>query len=310
MFTGEIDPAGIPIGMVTVITDFAKKLETVINFIPPIPVVIMELLHALDDENTNMNTIARIIAKDPPMSMNVLKVANSAFYRLANKVATVDHAVSMLGVKEIGMICVSCGAYQALKPPANAGTFDLQEFWKHSVATGVIAKKICRELAVGDRNTIYFGGLLHDIGKIVLDRFAHEVYRIVMQVTHEECLPMIEAEKRIIGESHDSIGGLIMERWRFPVALVDVTRYHHSVSRCPELTRPTVAVCALADELARIRCFGFGGDKSGIVLTETEAFRVLSEVSPAASSVDVFRLICDLEAADDEIVEMERILTG
>lgn len=124
----------------------------------------------LDDENTNMNAIARIIVKDPPMSMNVLKVANSAFYRLANKVATVDHTVSMFGVKEIGMICVSCGACQALKPPADAGKFDLQEFWKHSVATGVIAKKICRELAVGDRNTVYFGGLLHHIGKVVLDR--------------------------------------------------------------------------------------------------------------------------------------------
>ncbi len=296
--------------MEPVITDFAKKLETAISFLPPIPVVIVELLRALDDENTNINSIARIISKDPPMSMNVLKVANSAFYRLTNKVATVDHAVQMLGVKEIGMICVSCGAYQALKPPTGAGTFSLEEFWKHSVATGVIAKKICRELAVGDKNTIYFGGLLHDIGKVVLDRFAHDVYKVVIQVTHEECVPMIEAEKKIIGESHDTIGGLIMEKWKFPFALVDVTRYHHTISRCPEETRPTVAVCALADQLARVRYYGFGGDRSGIVLTETEAFQVLSEIVPAVSGVDVYKLICDLESVDDEIVEMERILTG
>lgn len=291
------------------ITDFAKKLETVINFIPPIPVVIVELLRALNDENTNMNSIARIIAKDPPMSMNVLKVANSAFYRLTNKVATVDHAVRMLGVRELGMICVSCGAYQALKPPADEATFDLDEFWKHSVATGVIAKKICEELAVGDRNTIYFGGLLHDIGKVVLDRFAHELYRIVVQVTHEECLPMIEAEKRIIGESHDTIGGMIMERWKFPLTLVNVTRYHHAVSLCQEETRATVAVCSLADELARVRYFGFGGDRSGVVLEETEAFQALQSIQPAIANVDVFKLLCDLEAVDEEIVEMEKILT-
>lgn len=296
--------------MEPVITDFAKKLETIISFLPPIPVVIIELLKALDDESTNISSIARIISKDPPMSMNVLKVANSAFYRLTNKVATVDHAVQMLGVKEIGMICVSCGAYQALKPPTEAGTFSLEEFWKHSVATGVIAKKICGELAVGDKNTIYFGGLLHDIGKVVLDRFAHDVYKIVIQLTHEECVPMIEVEKRIIGESHDTIGGLIMEKWKFPFALVDVTRYHHAISLCPEETRPTVAVCALADQLARVRYYGFGGDRSGIVLTETEAFQVLSEIVPAVSGVDVYKLICDLESVDDEIVEMERILAG
>jgi putative nucleotidyltransferase with HDIG domain len=296
--------------LAAVIKDFAKKLETVIHFIPPVPVVIVELLKALDDENTNMNVISRIIAKDPAMSMNVLKVANSAFYRLTNKVATVDHAVRMLGVKELGMICVSCGAYQALKPPAGTQTFDLEEFWRHSVATGVIARKICGELAVGDRNAIYFGGLLHDIGKVVLDRFAHELYRIVIQVTHEECLPMIDAEKRIIGESHDAIGGLIMERWRFPSTLADVARYHHALRQCPEETRPTVAVCSLADELARVRYFGFGGDRSGIVLEETEAFRVLAGISPAILGIDIFKLICDLETADDEIIEMEKILTA
>lgn len=293
-----------------VITDFAKKLETVINFLPPIPVVTIELLHALNDESTDMNTIARIIAKDPSMSMNVLKVANSAFYRLPNKVATVDHAVKMLGVKEISMICVSCGAYQALKPPRDKETFSTEEFWKHSVATGVIAKKICADLAVGDRNIIYFGGLLHDVGKVVLDRFAHDIYKIVIQVTHEECLPMIEAEKRIIGESHDSIGGMLMEKWKFPWALVDVTRYHHTLEQCPEETRPTVAVCALADQLARIRYFGFGGDMGGIDLPETEAFRVLSMVAPAINDIDVFKFVCDLESANDEILEMERILTG
>jgi len=307
--TGRDGPAGIHGGLGSVIADFAKKLETVINFIPPIPVVIVELLKALNDENANMNDIARIIAKDPPMSMNVLKVANSAFYRLTNKVATVDHAVRMLGVKELGMICVSCGAYQAVKPPADSETFDINEFWKHSVATGVIAKKICAELSVGDKNTIYFGGLLHDIGKVVLDRFAHEVYKIVIQVTHEECLPMIEAEKRIIGESHDTIGGMIMERWKFPFALADVARYHHAIALCPEETRPTVAVCALADELARVRYFGFGGDRSGIVLEETEAFRSLHTISPTIANVDVFKFLCDLETVDEEIVEMEKILT-
>lgn len=293
-----------------VIADFAKKLENIINFIPPIPGVIVELVKALDDENSNMSTIARIIAKDPPMSMNVLKVANSAFYRLANKVSTVDHAVKMLGVKEISMICVSCGAYQALKPPRDTGTFSLQEFWKHSVATGVIARTLCRELSVGDKQTIYFGGLLHDIGKVVLDRFAHEVYKIVIQITYDECIPMIEVEKKIIGESHDVIGGLIMEKWKFPFVLADIARFHHNVSASAEHSRPSVALCTLADELARLQFFGFGGNKSGVILEETEAFRVLAGIAPGITNIDMFKFVQDLETLHDEIAEMEKILTG
>lgn len=292
------------------IADFARKLENIINFIPPIPAVIVELIRALDDENSNMGTIARAIAKDPPMSMNVLKVANSAFYRLANKVSTVDHAVKMLGVKEISMICVSCGAYQALKPPRDAGTFNLQEFWKHSVATGVIARTLCKELSVGDRQTIYFGGLLHDIGKVVLDRFAHDVYKIVMQITHDECIAMIEAEKKILGESHDVIGGLIMDKWKFPFVLADIARFHHNVSASSEQSRPSVALCALADELARLQFYGFGGNKGGVILEETQAFRILAGIAPGINNIDMYKLVQDLETLRDEIGEMEKILTG
>ena len=292
------------------ISDFARKLENIINFIPPIPAVIVELIRALDDENSNMGTIARVIAKDPPMSMNVLKVANSAFYRLANKVSTVDHAVKMLGVIEISMICVSCGAYQALKPPRDAGTFNLQEFWKHSVATGVIARTLCKELSVGDRQTIYFGGLLHDIGKVVLDRFAHDVYKIVMQITHDECIAMIEAEKKILGESHDVIGGLIMDKWKFPFVLADIARFHHNVSASSEQSRPSVALCALADELARLQFYGFGGNKGGVILEETQAFRILAGIAPGINNIDMYKLVQDLETLRDEIGEMEKILTG
>ena len=292
------------------IADFARKLENIINFIPPIPAVIVELIRALDDENSNMGTIARVIAKDPPMSMNVLKVANSAFYRLANKVSTVDHAVKMPGVKEISMICVSCGAYQALKPPRDAGTFNLQEFWKHSVATGVIARTLCKELSVGDRQTIYFGGLLHDIGKVVLDRFAHDVYKIVMQITHDECIAMIEAEKKILGESHDVIGGLIMDKWKFPFVLADIARFHHNVSASSEQSRPSVALCALADELARLQFYGFGGNKGGVILEETQAFRILAGIAPGINNIDMYKLVQDLETLRDEIGEMETLLTG
>ncbi len=292
------------------IEDFAKRLEKVIEFLPPIPVVMSELLAALDDENVEMNVLARIISKDPSMSMNVLKIANSAFYRLPYKVATVEHAVKMLGMKEITMICLACGTYRALMPSRNVQTFSFDDFWKHSVATGVIARKICRELKVGDKNVIYFLGLLHDVGKVILDRFAHDIYALVIQTTFDECISMIEAEKRFIGESHDVIGGFVMEKWKLPEVFADAARYHHAVMESPEHSRINVAITSLADQLARVRYFGFGGDMSGVVFSETEAFKVLEEVVPDIVNMDIFRFVYELETVDEEIVEMEKILTS
>ena len=292
------------------IEDFTKRLEKVIEFLPPIPVVMSELLAALDDEDVEMNVLARIISKDPSMSMNVLKIANSAFYRLPYKVATVEHAVKMLGMKEITMICLACGTYRALMPSRNVQSFSFDDFWKHSVATGVIARKICRELNVGDKNIIYFLGLLHDVGKVILDRFAHDVYALVIQTTFDECISMIEAERRLIGESHDVIGGFVMEKWKLPEIFPDVAKYHHTVMGSPEHNRINVAIASLADQLARVRYFGFGGDMSGVVFSETEAFKVLEEVVPDIINMDIFRFVYELETVDEEIVEMEKILTS
>jgi len=290
------------------IKDLKQKIEGAINLLPPIPAVMMELLKAIDDENSDINSLSKIITKDPSMSMNVLKVANSAFYRLPYKVSAIDNAVRMLGMKEISMICIACGAYRALKPPRNVQTFDENKFWKHSVATAVIAKRLCNKVNIKDQGVVYLSGLLHDVGKIILDRFVHEIYEIVIQATRDECISMIEAEKKFIGESHDAIGGWIMEKWKLPEMFIDVARHHHSVQDAPEGNKTAVAVCSLADQLARIECFGFGGDMSGVILSETEAFKILEKVNPAIVDMDFVKFVWDLENVDEEIGEMESIL--
>jgi putative nucleotidyltransferase with HDIG domain len=290
------------------IKDLKKRIEDAINLLPPIPAIMAELLNALDDDNTDIKSLARIISKDPLMCLNVLKVANSAFYRLPYNVSSIDHAVRMLGIKEITMICIACGTYNALKPSRNGQTFNMDEFWKHSVATAVIAKRLCSELNIKDQGAIYLSGLLHDVGKIILDKFVHEIYEIVIKATRDECISMIEAEKKFIGESHETIGGWIMERWKLPRMFIDVASHHHSVMDSSEGNRTAVAVCSMADQLARIEDFGFGGDMSGVVLNETEAFNVLLKANPAIAEIDFVKFAWDLENVDNEIEEIENIL--
>ncbi len=83
-----------------VIKDFKSKVLKMISYLPPIPTVMVELVQALNDEDIELNVLGKIIAKDPSMSVNVL-VANSAFYKLPVKVNTIEHAVRMLGTREI-----------------------------------------------------------------------------------------------------------------------------------------------------------------------------------------------------------------
>jgi putative nucleotidyltransferase with HDIG domain len=294
-----------------VIPDFAKKVESIINLLPPIPTVMVELVRALDDRDVEMKGLARIIAKDPLMSMNLLKVANSAYYRRSFEVGTVDHAVRILGTREITMIAIACGAYQTLMPRTGVQTFDLDEFWKHSVATGVFSRRLWRMLNRSDQTVIYCVGLLHDVGKVILDRYAHDIYRIAVQATHDDNMSIIEAEKQFIGESHDVVGAWVMERWQLPPLFVHVARHHHDLGASPDEYRPAIAICSLGDRLATRKFPGSDPEThcdSGLL--EMECIRSIGTDLSGLPEEEVLNFIDRWEAIDDEIAEMESLLRG
>jgi HD-like signal output (HDOD) protein len=290
------------------IDDLQKKIEEVIDFLPPIPAVMTELLHALSDRDIELRTLAGIISKDPLMSMNVLKISNSAFYRLPNKVTTVDHAVKLLGIKEITGICIACGAYQSLKPSQNVETFDFDDFWRHSVATGVVSRRLSQELEILDHNVIYFLGLLHDVGKVVLDRIAHDIYKVVIKTTREENVTIREVEQRLIGASHDMVGGWLMEKWKLPWTFVDVAKYHHAVKEAPEDNKAAIAIISFADRLAWLHYLGVESNFDASILTDNDAYLYLEEITANIDEIDLGKFMQELDSANEEIDEMTKIL--
>ena len=290
------------------IEDFEGKIKQTIEYLPPIPMVMTELIQALHDDDIDLNALGRIISKDPSMSMNVLKVANSAFYGLRNKVSTIEHAVRMLGTREITLLCIACSAGRVLNPSPREPAIDMAMFWRHSVATGVFAKMLAGELNIGLLSNIYLAGLVHDVGKIVLDRFAHDIYTDVMRLMCSEGMYMADAERRIIGASHDLVGAWLMEKWQLPSIFVWVANRHHAIGEAPEEHLIAVAIVALANHLAWAKGFGFGGDKDGFVLRNTEAFRILERVNSEIRGLDFMDFIASLDQASEEIMELGRVI--
>lgn len=290
------------------IDDFRKKVEETINFLPPLPAIMADLIEALNSEDSDFRSLGKIISRDPSMSLDVLKIANSAFYGLQTKVSNIEQAVRMLGITEIASLCISCSATQALNPPQGVETLDLKRFWRHSVATGVIAKIVCSELSVGRWDSLYLAGLIHDVGAVVLDRFKHDVYSEILDLTRKENISVSEAEERVMGASHDTVGGWLMEKWKLPEMFVQVATFHHTVLPASDKHRIVVALISLADIFARLTQHGFDGNMNGVIVADTPAFQVLLKKNPKLKDLDMVKLVWDLDGANDEINQMEHLL--
>ncbi|MBP1729576.1 MAG: metal dependent phosphohydrolase [Deltaproteobacteria bacterium] len=285
-----------------------KRIEAIRTYLPPIPGVFAELAELLHDEDVDLRTLGGVIAKDPSMAVNVLRLANSAFYGLPNKVRTLEHAVTMLGTREITSLCMACQAARIFKPAPGEKSIDLDSFWRHSVATGVLAKVFCTEFRVTPNTQAYLAGLMHDVGKIILDRFLHSEYKKVVQLTFDENVPLVDAEKQILGDTHGTVGGWLMERWKLPHVFGSVATFHHSVGRAPAESRLMVAIVSLANQVARLKGFGFGGDETGVILEETEAFKVIREAHPHLAELDLASFIMDLDRTDADIARIQEML--
>jgi len=291
-------------------SNYKEKIEKFINYLPPIPAVLVELIRALKSDDVDPNTLSRIIEKDPSMSMNVLKIANSAFYNLAVQVQTIGHAVRMLGVREITQLCISCGTSKVLKSPKGRPSIDLDQFWQHSVATGVIASVLLKRFSFGSYPDLYLAGLIHDAGIFILDQFVHDLYQKIVDLTYEKNIPLVEAERAVLGESHGNVGGWLMKKWRLPEMFVEIANYHHNVLGASKEYLIPVAIVSLADQLARLKCHGFGGDMSGVILAGTDAFKVLEEVDRSIRDVDIVKFVWDLDDTNQDILELKQIMRG
>jgi putative nucleotidyltransferase with HDIG domain len=292
------------------IKNFMDRLYSVVNLVSPLPLVVLELLKALMDPDVGLNTLSRIISTDPSMSINVLKVANSAYYKLPHQVKTIDHAVRILGAKQITTICVACGVYDVLTPRQTPHDFDYNAFWKHSVATGVIARRLAQELHMGNRAIIYLCGLLHDIGKIILHRIDHDAYAAAVSAAAESAMSILEAERLMLGESHDVVGSLIMEEWDLPGEITSVVRYHHFPMSTPEgRDRHFVAFEHLSDRLAAIR-YAFYSEAPESLPVSEEVFNILVRGNPYLAELDLEDFAWARQDTDKEINEMQAMLMG
>jgi len=227
-----------------------------IGALPTLPDIPTRILQLVSSEESSMEDISRIIERDPALTANILRVANSAYYGAREKVASLKLALTILGLNEIISIVTSISIVRMFPSRKGEDSFDHAKFWRHSFGCATASQLIARELRFDLGDIEFVAGLVHDIGKLILDQHFHARLKEIHQLKEAEGIPLPEAETRVMGVDHATLGSWLAQRWHLPSSLVECIRYHHRPLDVLALPTPReqpalTAIISVADILAR-----------------------------------------------------------
>ncbi len=210
-----------------------KIVELVNNSsIASIKQTVKPIINIINDPNSNAKDLMEVIVIDPPLSAKLLRFANSAFYGFSRTVSEIQDAIVYIGfdaIKELALSQKVCDVFK--KRDYLEGGYSSISLWKHSVAVAHCGKLIYRGEFWERGENVYAGGLLHDIGIIVLDQFLHDDFIEILGRTRSEKNNLINVENDVLGFNHTDIGLAMAENWGFPDELVMAIGNHHNPDR-------------------------------------------------------------------------------
>ncbi|MEZ7890545.1 MAG: HDOD domain-containing protein [Candidatus Wallbacteria bacterium] len=234
-----------------------KKVET----IPTLPVIVTKIMQLVENPKTAAAEITKVVSLDPALTIKILKIVNSAYYGFPKQITTITHAIMILGFEDVKNIALGVSVFDIFKNKnvKDSVDFDRVAFWQHSIGVGACTKLLARRLRYKNPEEAFICGLLHDIGKIILDQYFHDEFNKVIKLVKDENLLFINAERRVNDMDHTEIGRVVTKKWGLPNTIVDSVSFHHNSSADIE-NNLLVSIVHAADVFCRIQKIGCGGD--------------------------------------------------
>ena len=227
----QIYPIDIPEdnGESDLIMPTREHIEDIILNLNPIPQIALKLLRMLRQDVESLVDLGKEIRQDQVISAKVLRLCNSAYFHHGKDVNSVDRAVVILGAKRLLQILISVLFEDFFLNPLKGYSLCKGGLFKHALGTALISERIAEMTGKVYTDVAYTAGLLHDIGKVVLDQYMRPAYPLFYRKLQEDGQSLIDAEREIFGITHPEAGEMLAEKWSLPGAIKEVIRYHHSL---------------------------------------------------------------------------------
>lgn len=203
----------------------AKKLES-IRDLPTVPIVISEVLSAIDNPNMSAYKLAQIIEKDQGLTARVLRVANSPFYGFSKRISTIDLAIVIMGFNALKEIVLSL-VIRRFFSKVSAKIFDTKAFWHYGLFCASTSRLLARKLGYKIAGEAFVAGLMHDLGVLVIVEYFPNDFIKIKELTESGKMDRLTAETEVLGSTHSDIGEWIADKWNLPGQISRSIKLHH-----------------------------------------------------------------------------------
>ena len=239
------------------------RLNRYIDSMPSLSITVSKILEVTKNPQSTAKDLNKVISLDPVLVGKVLKLINSAYYGLQNKVTSLVTAIIMLGMNTIKNLALSTAVLGNMKKESSFKSLNVEGFWRHSIAVGVLSKLIAEKIGVpaARREEYFIGGLLHDIGKIPLNELFEESYMKVIRTADLKKAMLLDMEREIIGITHTEVGKMIAEKWNLTGETLECLLRHHDPNMSSEQNYKLVASVYAANIYCNENQVGFSGSR-------------------------------------------------
>jgi HD-like signal output (HDOD) protein len=205
-----------------------KQLVMTIRDLPAMPHVASKVLELSSDPETSATLLQQVIADDQAMTARILKIANSAMYACSRRVKTLSEAIVMLGFNSIRSLVVTSAARNLYT--SGGARMGLKErlLWEHSIGCAFACRLMVAERHPALMEEAFLAGLMHDIGKLVLNLQLPERFEEIVQIVYNENRDFQPTERELLGFDHAQVGALLVNKWKLSPVLEEVIGQHHS----------------------------------------------------------------------------------
>lgn len=236
----------------SVASDIVERIDS----IGTVPTAVAQVFGLINDPRSTMADFERVVRPDVGLTANLLRSANSAFYRGSREITSVRDAITRMGMRRVFELAAGGAFAKAIPAFLNGYGTDAETYWGHSVAVAVLADRIGREAGFTYPDLAFTAGLLHDLGKVVVSSWLEASATVRVP---PGSLISTEAEVELLGASHAEFGEALCAKWNLPKDIGGASRWHHSPGDAPTATlRYLSSVIRVADGAAHAAGFGEG----------------------------------------------------